>query len=124
MNGVLFDILTDGPCRSPNTERLLGLAALRLRDGAVVEPLDIRIRTFPPCPAGLPENELPSATLLPDALAAFSAFVGDDILFAESAPACKMPFLHEACARLSLATRPVRVLDLDDVIRRLPNENP
>lgn len=122
MNAVVFDLLSNGTGYSPNTEHLLALAALRLRDGAIVESFETLIQAPRPWPEWVTENDLRAAPLLPEALAAFSAFVGDDRLVAESAATLKLPFLHEAIARRGLPTRTVRVLDLDDLVRALPLE--
>lgn len=122
MNAVVFDLLSNGPGHSPNTEPLLALAALRLREGAIVASFETLIQAPRPWPNWLRESDLRQAALLPEALAAFSAFVGDDLLVAESAAILKLPFLYEAMARRGLPTRTVRVLDLDDLVRALPLE--
>lgn len=122
MNAVVFDLLSNGPGVSPNTEPLLALAALRLRDGATVASFETLIQAPRPWPNWLRESDLRQAALLPEALAAFSAFVGDDLLVADSAATLKLPFLYEATARRGLPTRTVRVLDLDDLVRALPLE--
>jgi DNA polymerase III alpha subunit (gram-positive type) len=122
MNAVVFDLLSNGSGYSPNTEHLLALAALRLRDGAIIESFETLIQAPRPWPEWLTENDLRAAPLLPEALATFSAFVGDDRLIAESAATLKLPFLHEAMDRRGLPTRTVRVFDLDDLIRSLPLE--
>lgn len=122
MNAIVFDLLSNGPGVSPNTEPLLALAALRLRDGAIVASFETLIQVPRPWPNWLRESDVRQATLLPEALTAFSTFVGDDLLVAKSAATLKLPFLHEATARHGLPTRTVRVLDLDDLVRALPLE--
>jgi DNA polymerase III alpha subunit (gram-positive type) len=122
MNAVVFDLLSNGPGHSPNTEQLLALAALRLREGAIVASFETLIQAPRPWPTWLRESDVRQAMLLPEALTAFSAFVGDDLLVAEGAATLKLPFLHEATTRRGLPTRTVRVLDLDDLVRALPLE--
>lgn len=65
------------------------------------------------------DEELLQLPTVPEALCALSQFVAEDLVVAHRGPTDELPVIREKCTQHSLATRPIRVLDSNEMARRL-----
>lgn len=65
------------------------------------------------------DEELLELPTIAEALRSLSQFVGEDVVVAHRGPTEELPVIREKCAQHLLATRPIRVLDSNDMARRL-----
>ena len=121
MNIVIFDLKATRSGRSPNSDEIVAISAIKLKAGNMdeIEKFNTFAQCRPPLPTWVQVADILHAPVLQDALVNFSRFVGDAWLIAERGPSGKMPFIHEACARHHLFTREVRVVDSGDFARKL-----
>ncbi|WP_087065794.1 PolC-type DNA polymerase III [Intestinibacillus massiliensis] len=100
---VCFDIETTG--LRPDSEEITEIAATVIRDGQTAEGFQTYVNPHKPIPAeiteltGITDDMVADAPELPDALAAFLAFVDGRPLVAHNA-GFDMSFIHAACRRL------------------------
>lgn len=65
------------------------------------------------------DEELLELPTIEEALRSLSQFVGKDVVVAHCGPTEELPVIREKCAQHRLGTRPIRVLDSNDMARRL-----
>lgn len=104
MDVVVFDLETTG--LSPYSEEIIQIAAVRMRGGRILseEAFDTfvnpgrRISSFITNYTGISNSHVQGAPDPGEALARFSAYVGDALLIAHNGQRFDMPFMYRACA--------------------------
>jgi DNA polymerase III alpha subunit (gram-positive type) len=125
MDIVVFDLEATG--LSPYCEEIIQIAGMRMRDGCILkhEVFDTfvnpgrRISNFITNYTGISNSQVMKAPGVVEALAQFSAFVGDATLIAHNGQRFDMPFIRETCLRNSTPVRPIGFIDSIAFSRRL-----
>ena len=125
MDVVVFDLETTG--LSPYSEEIIQIAAVRMRGGRILseEAFDTfvnpgrRISSFITNYTGISNSHVQGAPDPGEALARFSAYVGDAMLIAHNGQRFDMPFIRESSLRCGLAVRPVGFVDSMKFSRQL-----
>ena len=114
---VVFDLETTG--LSPQRDEIIQIAAIRLRDGRIVEEdaFFSYVRPERPIPpfiasyTGVTERHVADAPLAPEVLVRFSEYCADSLLVAHNGKSFDTQFFEAACARHRLTTRETHALD-------------
>ena len=117
MELIVFDLETTG--LSPSADDIVQIAAVRVRFGTIVHSESFSTFVNPGCriPAfiraytGISDSHVRHAPSAPQALAAFSRFVGTSTLLAHNGHRFDMPFIRAACAKAGLPTRAIDYAD-------------
>ena len=127
MNGafVVFDLQTTG--RSSRLDEIIQIAAARLGPGGTVTDEvfatfvrpEATISSFITGLTGISNRDVAGAPPVADALAAFSAFVGEAVLIAHNGQRFDAKFLTAACEQKRLTSRPVALIDSIAFSKRL-----
>jgi DNA polymerase III epsilon subunit-like protein len=125
MELVIFDLETTG--LSPAANDIIQIAAVRVRLGTVVHSEffstfvnpGYRIPYFITSYTGISDSHVCHAPPAAEVLAAFSRFVGTSTLLAHNGHRFDMPFIHAACAKAGLQTRPVTYADSIHLSKRV-----
>ncbi len=110
---VVFDLETTG--LSPEVDRVIQIAAVRMRGGRVsaAETFFSYVDPQRPIPAwieqytGVTNHQVRGAPPVDRMLSAFSAWAGDALLVAHNGHRFDMNFLRAGCVRHAMPTRPV-----------------
>jgi DNA polymerase III alpha subunit (gram-positive type) len=122
---VVFDLETTG--LSPRFDELIQIAAARLGPGGTVtgEVFATFVRpeailsSFITSLTGISHRDVAGAPSVAEALAAFSAFVGEAVLIAHNGHRFDAKFLTAACEQQRLTSRPVALIDSMHFSKRL-----
>ncbi len=125
MELVIFDLETTG--LSPTANDIIQIAAVRVRLGTVVHSESFstfvnpgyRIPYFITSYTGISDSHVCHAPPAAEVLAAFSRFVGTSTLLAHNGHRFDMPFIHAACTKAGLQTRPVTYADSIHLSKRV-----
>src|SRR5580693_1798986 len=98
MDLVIFDLETTG--FSPMANEIIQIAAVRLRDGMILEAESFstfvnpgcRIPSFIESHTGISDGDVCSAPIAREALMSFSKFVGNSVVLAHNGHRFDMPF--------------------------------
>jgi DNA polymerase-3 subunit epsilon len=122
---VIFDLETTG--LYPDGCEIIQIAALRFRDGRVVEGDSFfsycrpsqRIPAFITQYTGIKERDVAGAPRPIEVLERFSAYVGASVLMAHNGHRFDSKFLEATCSRHGTTTRAVEAIDTITLSRRL-----
>jgi DNA polymerase-3 subunit epsilon len=125
MDLVIFDLETTG--FSPMANEIIQIAAVRLRDGMILEAESFstfvnpgcRIPSFIESHTGISDGDVCSAPIAREALMSFSKFVGNSVVLAHNGHRFDMPFIRAACAKSGVATRTIQYADSMDLSKRV-----
>ena len=122
---VVFDLETTG--LSSRFDEIIQIAAARLGPGGTVTDdgfatfvrPEATISSFITGLTGISQRDVAGAPPVADALAAFSAFVGEAVLIAHNGQRFDAKFLTAACEQQRLTSRPVALIDSIALSKRL-----
>jgi DNA polymerase III alpha subunit (gram-positive type) len=125
MDLVIFDLETTG--FSPMANDIIQIAAVRLRDGIILEEDGFstfvdpccRIPSFIESHTGISDGHVCKAPKVREALGLFSQFVGNSTVLAHNGHRFDMPFIRAACAKSGAPTRTIHYADSMDLSKRV-----
>lgn len=128
MNVVVIKVPTTGFSVAEDDVFYVGARRMCMETGNLLATMGTYVRPHRSTPEkfrelGVFENvtdeELLQLPTVSEALCALSQFVAEDLVVAHRGPTDELPVIREKCAQHGLETRPIRVLDSNDMAWRL-----